>query len=326
MSQPASADTVSEHFDLYSLANGIYAAIATPDGGAYSNAGIVDLGDQTLIFDTFETPRAAADLRAAAEALTGRPATCVIISHSHADHVCGNQVFDPQTPIISSHGTREEMPASTGWLLELKENPAEIEAAIQEQQAALEGEKDPSKRTSLERSIQRMGYWLEGISDLELRFPNQTFSGRLAFYGSERRAEMVEVEPGHTANDIYLLLPEDRIVFMGDLGFFECQPFTVYADPQAWVAHLEEMEGSDNEVFVPGHGPLGSRTDLAVQRQYILVLESLVAQAVQEGLSAEETLNRPLPAPFDAWLQEGMARWEANVLASHERLSRARAD
>jgi glyoxylase-like metal-dependent hydrolase (beta-lactamase superfamily II) len=326
MSQPAGAAPVSEHFDLHQLANGVYAAIATPSGAAFSNAGIVDLGDQTLIFDTFETPKAAADLRAAAEALTGRPATCVIISHAHADHWCGNQVFDPQTPIISSHGIREEMPASTGWLVELKENPAELKEAIQEQQAALLGEKDPSKRTALERSIQRMGYWLEWLPDLELRFPNQIFSGSLAFYGSERRAELVEVAPGHTANDIYLLLPEDRIVFMGDLGFFESQPFTVYADPQAWVAHLEEMEGSDNEIFMPGHGPAGSKTDLAVQRQYILVLESLVTQAIRDGLSAEETLDRPLPAPFDAWIQEGRARWERNVLASHERLSRAMAD
>lgn len=321
MSQPTGTAPVSEHFDLHQLANGVYAAIATPDGAAYSNAGIVDLGGQTLIFDTFETPQAAADLRAAAEALTGRPATCVIISHAHADHWCGNQVFDLRTPIISSHAIREEMPASIGWLLELKENLAEIETAIQEEQAALEVERDPKKRASLEHRIQRMGYWLEGLPDLELRFPNQTFGGRLALYGSERRAELVEVAPGHTADDIYLLLPEDRIVFMGDLGFFECQPFTVYADPQAWVAHLEEMEKSGNEVYVPGHGPLGAKTDLTVQRQYILLLEALVAQAVREGLSAEETLNRPLPAPFDVWIQGGMARWETNVLATHERLS-----
>ena len=112
MSQPTSADPISEHFDLHQLANGVYAAIATPGGAAYSNAGIVDLGDQTLIFDTFETPQAAADLRAAAEALTGHPATGVIISYAHADHWCGNRVFDPRTPIISSHGIREEMPAS----------------------------------------------------------------------------------------------------------------------------------------------------------------------------------------------------------------------
>ena len=131
----------------------------------------------------------------------------------------------------------------------------------------------------------------------------------------------MEVTPGHTEHDVYLLLPEDRIVFMGDLGFFQCQPFTVYADPQAWVAHLEKMEASNIGIFVPGHGPLGTKADLALQRQYLTRLDDLVAQAIREGLSAEETLERPLPAPFDVWLQEGMARWEANVLATHARLS-----
>jgi hypothetical protein len=81
------------------------------------------------------------------------------------------------------------------------------------------------------------------------------------------------------------------------------------------------MEGSNSEIFVPGHGPLGTKSDLALQRQDILELEALVTQAIREGLSAEETMSKPLPAPFDAWLEEGMSRWEANVLATHERLS-----
>ncbi len=111
MSNSASALPTSEHFQLQEIARGVYAAIGTPGGAAHSNAGIVDLGDQTLIFDTFETALAAEDLRVAAEHLTGRPATCVIISHAHADHWCGNQAFAPQVPIITA------MPSVRGCLL-----------------------------------------------------------------------------------------------------------------------------------------------------------------------------------------------------------------
>jgi cyclase len=118
MPQKSNAFPASEHFELKQLAKGVYAAIATEDGAAYSNAGIVDLGDQTLIFDAFETPQAANDLRLAAEHLTGRPPTCVIISHSHADHWCGNQAFAPHVPIITTHTTLEEMPQAIGWLEE----------------------------------------------------------------------------------------------------------------------------------------------------------------------------------------------------------------
>lgn len=321
MQQKNNTTVASEHFELTQLAEGVYAAIATEGGAAFSNAGIVDLGDQTLIFDTFETPQAANDLQVAAQHLTGRPATYVIISHCHADHWCGNQVFSPQVPIMTTHAILEEMPECIDWLQELKETPSELEKAIQESQESLKSESDPRQRASLERSITRMGHWLTTLPTLEFRFPNQTFSGKLIFHGAQRTAELIEVAPGHTASDAYLFLPGDRITFMGDLGFFQCQPFMVYCDPQAWGAQLAEMEQSDAEAFVPGHGALGTKADLALQRQYIKLILDLVAQALDKGLSVEETLQKTLPAPYDAWLHGSIARWEANIHSTYERLA-----
>jgi glyoxylase-like metal-dependent hydrolase (beta-lactamase superfamily II) len=311
----------SEHFELEQLADGVYAALASPDGRAFSNGGIVDLGDQTLVFDAFETPAAAIDLRSAAEQLTGRSVSYLIISHCHADHWGGNQAFAPETSVITTHAIREEMPEAIGWLVELKENPSELEEAIRETREHLDAETDEQQRTSLEASIRRMTGWLEGLPSLEVRYPDQTFSGKLVFHGTKRTAELVEVAPGHTASDAYLLLPADRILFMGDLGFLRSQPFMVYCDPQAWISELGRMEQLDVETYVPGHGPLGSRADLELQRQFITSLEELVTQAVSEGLTVEETLEKTLPAPFDDWIQASAARWEANVLSSHERLS-----
>ena len=132
----------SEHFQLEELADGVYAAIASPGGRAFSNSGIVNLGDQTLVFDAFETRAAAGDLKSAAEQLTGHPVSTVIISHCHADHWGGNQVFDPETSIITTHTIREQMPAAIGWLVQLKENPAELEQAIQEMDMSLVSEGD----------------------------------------------------------------------------------------------------------------------------------------------------------------------------------------
>ena len=62
----------SRHFWLERLADGVYAAIHAEGGAAISNAGIVDLGGRTLVYDTFLTPQAAADLRYAAEAVKER--------------------------------------------------------------------------------------------------------------------------------------------------------------------------------------------------------------------------------------------------------------
>jgi cyclase len=312
-------DTVvqSEHFEIKEVAEGVYAAIGTAGGAAYSNAGIVNLGDQTLVFDTFQTPQAAQDLKAAAEVLTGRPVGYVVISHSHADHWCGNQVFEPHVPILTTHATREQMPPSIGWLQELQTDPVLLEQEIQGSRERLESESDPRWRDSLELSIRRMSQMREALPTMEFRFPTRTFETRLEFYGPRRRAALHVVEPGHSASDAYLLLPEDRVLFMGDLGFFGCQPFMVVCDPGAWRDWLKEAEGFEVETFVPGHGPLGTKADLVLQRRYIGVVEDLVAKAVQAGLTVEETMAQPLSEPFDAWLAGGMARWEANVRALH---------
>ena len=74
----------SSHFHLEQINEGVYAAIATGGGGAFSNSGIVNLGERTIIFDTFETPIAAEDLRVANDSLTGNPIPWVVNSHAHS--------------------------------------------------------------------------------------------------------------------------------------------------------------------------------------------------------------------------------------------------
>ncbi len=311
----------SDHFELHQIAEGVYAAIGIAGGAAYSNAGIIDLGDQTLIFDTFETPRAAEDLKVAAEYLTGRPATFVIISHAHDDHWLGNQVFADHAHIIATHEIRQEMRVHAKGLRKLQKNPSELEEMVRVNEEDLKAESDERKRMSLKTSIIRGRYALEMLPTLELHFPIQTFDGELIFHGTRRVAELRTRGCGHTSSDCFLVLPAEKIAFMGDLAFFQCQPFMVYSDPEAWKAQLNEMEQSDIETFVPGHGPLGTKEDIALQCRYIAVLEEMVGRIVKEGGTVEEALQQNLPEPFDMWLSGGMARFEANVRSTYERLS-----
>lgn len=321
MQDTTSTLSTSEHFELKQIAEGVYAAIAIAGGGARSNAGIIDLGDHTLIFDTFLTPTAAEDLRAAAEHLTGRLATYVINSHAHSDHWCGNQVFASHAPIIATHQTWEMIPMMMDYMEQLKEDPSELEKEVQEDEERLKTETDARRRKALEASIGRGRHVLASLPTLEFRLPNQTFEGTLVFHGPKRRVELLTEGKGHTDSDAYLVLPEERIMFMGDLGFFQTQPFMGSCDPAAWMAQLESMQQSNVETFVPGHGPLGTKADIALQMEYITALEELVAQVIQEGGSVEKALQWPLPAQFDGWLVGEMARFERNVRSSYERLS-----
>jgi glyoxylase-like metal-dependent hydrolase (beta-lactamase superfamily II) len=164
-----------------------------------------------------------------------------------------------------------------------------------------------------------MTHMLAALEVQVFRYPDLTFYEKLTFHGGRRKAELVAVAPAHTVCDTYLLLPADGIAFVGDLGFFQSQPFMAFCDPPAWQAWLAEAERWPVETFVPGHGPVGGRTDLALQREYLRIVGGMVAQAAGDGLSLDETLALPLTPPYDAWLQGGMGRWEANVTALYER-------
>jgi glyoxylase-like metal-dependent hydrolase (beta-lactamase superfamily II) len=82
--------TGSKHFQLNHVAEGAFAAISVPGTGSLGDAAIIDLGDTTLVVDTFTTIQAAEDLQAAAEHLTGIPVSYVMNTHWHSDHTCGN--------------------------------------------------------------------------------------------------------------------------------------------------------------------------------------------------------------------------------------------
>lgn len=313
----------SPHFYLDELAPGVYAAVATEEGNARSNAGIVDLGRQTLLFDAFDSPDAASDLLAAAQELTGRAPSCAVISHTHWDHWGGAQAIAPHIPILTSHAIRAGMPAAVAWVEELAADPAQIDEWLAEERAALEAAGDPIQRASLERSIGRIQALGLRLPTLSFRYPDLTFDGTLVWHGSARVAELHVTAAGHTPSDIYLHLPGDRLLFMGDLGFFSSQPFMTYCDPDGWCRHLDHLAQLDVDTYVPGHGPLGTRDDLSLQRRYLAVVQELVSAAARGGVPVDEVMSQTLPAPFDTWQRANLPRWQANVQALYERSARA---
>ncbi|MEW5868373.1 MAG: MBL fold metallo-hydrolase [Chloroflexota bacterium] len=313
----------SEYFDIQPLAEGVYAAIGQDSPAAASNAGIIDLGDQVLVFDTFTTSRAGHALRQAAEALTGKPVRCVLLSHFHYDHWCGNQAFEARTVLLSTHETRRLMGPLAEQILEQKKNPSPFRKRIAAEEQRLAQESDPCWQATLQASLARSRLALQDLADLQPRLPEHTFDGRLGFYGTRGYAELVDCGLGHTRSDACLVLPKARLAFIGDLGSFAQQPSMHYGDAPAWKAHLQNLEASELEIFVPGHGPVGGKADLRRLREYMDTLESLVRQVVQSGGSLENAVKISLPTPFDAWLLGGMHRFEKNVKYFYNRLSKA---
>lgn len=310
----------SGHFRLQQLAQGVYAAVLADimvNIGANANAGIVDLGDTTLVFDTFMTPAAAADLCTAAEQLTGRAPDYVINSHYHYDHVRGNQVFPSQAAIIATTKTRELIATRGADHIRQDRNTSTEELQKLEQQIATE--QDPHQCEFFRIAAAEGWAIRESLPVLQLRLPNWTFDSQLVLHGSRRTIQVITLGGGHTESDAFMFLPDDRIAFLGDLLFVGSHPYLGHGEPHALDQTLAAIERLGVETVVPGHGPVGTAADLRALRQYLSTLEELTLAVIRAGGSADEAAAQQVPPPFANW-QFGFFL-PMNLRFLHKRLS-----
>lgn len=291
----------SRHFHLQRVEDGVYAAIHKGGGAAIGNAGIVDLGDRTLIFDSMYTPMAGRDLRAAAETLLGRPVDIVVNSHYHNDHIWGNQVFEANTDIVSTIETRRLIVTTRGH--------DDFDTFMANAEANLESTRDHFTNTQ-DKALQRqLAFWIdyhrstvEAKPILQVRAPNITFTGRMVFHGSKRSAELIDFGEGHSPSDTVLFLPTSGIAFMSDLLFIAHHPYIGAGNPQNLLNILGQVSMFAPRMLVPGHGPPGAPDSLVCMIGYLNTLTEIARRMVKEGKVEEQIDRTPIPKPYADWL------------------------
>ena len=290
----------SRYFRLERLTDGIFAAIVVRGTGAWGNAGIVHLGDATLVFDTFVTPAPARELRAAAETLTGAPVRYVVNSHYHMDHTYGNAEF-PDAVVIATATTRDLIAQRGGSLLERVQADTHPEPGFLSQfEVAMRAEPDEARRADMAMELSEWRALHGAAPHMTLRLPDVTLAERLVLHGSRRSAELLSYGGGHTPSDAFLYLPAERIAFMGDLVPVRTHPFFA-GDAAEWLRILERVEQLDIATLVPGHGQVGTLADCATTRRYIGELRALAEALARAGGTADDAAAVPVPPAYANW-------------------------
>lgn len=291
----------SRHFRLQALADGVFAAIAANGGWAICNSGLIDLGEQIVIFDTFLTPQAAQDLRWFAVEQYDRTPQFVVNSHYHNDHIWGNQVFAADAQILSSVRTRELI--ATEGMEELRWNQSNAAQRLESLQTQFQNTGDPRQKQELLLWIGEYEGIVEALPQLKVCLPGVTFDTRLEIHGARRACELVTFEGGHSGSDTILYLPGDGIAFTGDLLFVGAHPFLADGDPQALLKALREVSQLKATCFVPGHGPPGSRADVELLSAYVESCLEIAGRLVDAGKFDEAAIKEvQIPEAFQAWI------------------------
>jgi glyoxylase-like metal-dependent hydrolase (beta-lactamase superfamily II) len=252
------------------------------------------MGEKTLVMDTGLCPQSASDLKNAAIRLTGRTPRYVINSHWHEDHVRGNQVFQ-EASILSSPETRK-MLTTKG-----KENAELIYANAKNQIDAMR--QLLANGTKSERMFARtgIGYYqgiLQGHPMLQITPPDVTFDGDATLHGRERKVELKQFKNAHSESDIVLFLPDEKILFCGDLCYIGWHPCIDMGDVVNLMNVMDELRRLGPNIVVPAHGPPGSVKDLEMMKEYIQTLMGLVKKVVNSGGSSEDAAAIPVPHQY----------------------------
>jgi cyclase len=223
-------------------------AYLQPDGGwCLNNAGIVVGAREVLLVDTAATRSRAEALRDAVATVTSLPVRTVVNTHHHGDHTYGNCVFTPGATVVSHDRAREEM---------------------------------------AEKGLGMRAVWpAVDWGDIRLDLPSVTFSERLTIHLDDLRVKVFHVGPAHTTGDAVVWLPEQRVLFAGDLVLSGCTPFLLMGSVRGTREAVATLRGLEPEVVVCGHGPVSGPEVFDTTDSYL----DWLATAAQDGMARGRT-------------------------------------
>jgi glyoxylase-like metal-dependent hydrolase (beta-lactamase superfamily II) len=230
--------------------------------GFTSNAGFVVTPEGVVVFDALGTPALAEAMLAAIRKITPQPVRYVILSHYHADHFYGLQVF--------------KAAGATIW-------------------ARREGRQYLASDLARERLAQRRHYLSPWVNDQTQLLPADRWldfptTQPIPFALGGTRFDLISGGNSHAPGDLMLLVPDQGVLFAGDLFFTGRLPFVVDGNTREWLAALSRIEHSAPRIVVPGHGSasLHVSEDLKVTRAYLEFLRAQLGAAVENLQSFDE--------------------------------------
>ena len=250
---------------LHDLGNGCWAYLQ-PDGSwGWSNAGIIADGEASLLVDTLfdlkYTKEMLDDMRASISG--ARKIDVLVNTHADGDHTFGNQLVEGAR-IIGTEGTVADFDRFDPALL----------AQIQH---------DPAK-------FGRAGDFMAecfrpfDFDNITLTPPTETFKDRMEIMVGDKRVELIEVGPAHSLGDALIYVPQDKVLYTGDILFSEGTPIAWYGPLQRWIDVCDRVLEMDVETIVAGHGPISTKEDVRRMRDYLLHVSEQARPFYEQGI------------------------------------------
>jgi cyclase len=255
---------VLEDTTITEVARGVFAFVQQDGSWWINNAGFVVGTDRVVVIDTASTERRVRSLRGAISAVTAAPVRTVINTHHHGDHTNGNCLF-PDAAVMGRTRCRTEVERNRIGGVDAIWGPVDWGA-------------------------------------LEMRPPDVTFESDAELFVDGRRIALIGVgAAAHTTNDLVAWLPEDGVLFAGDLVFNGGTPFVLMGSVAGSLAALARIRALRPRVIVPGHGPVCGVGALDEVESYLRFVQGRALAGREEAQSPLEAARATDLGQFAAW-------------------------
>jgi len=246
----------------------VFAYVQATGETGISNAGLVVGADGAVAVDALMVPSMTRRLVAAIKKTTRKKVRSLINTHHHLDHTGGNRFFRGAT-IVATAKCRSEL--APGF------PPVPL----------------------LQRFMPRFA---REFPRLELVLPTVTFEDRLVLHDGERELHLWHPgTPAHTSGDAIVFLPRERLIFAGDLAFHYVTPLAFQGHVGQWIAAADRVLAFEADVIVPGHGPIGTRKELALMREYLALVRREAKTRFEAGMPAEAAARDIKLGVYASW-------------------------
>jgi glyoxylase-like metal-dependent hydrolase (beta-lactamase superfamily II) len=276
------------------VGNGAYATISDPSKGAttLSNGGFLVGKDAALLIEGFISAGGAAFQMDALRSVTQVPIKGALDTHYHFDHSMGNSYYGANGIPLWAH-------AQVGKRIVDSYSPlqgANKDAVLAGAEKAVKDAKSETERAHAQSDLNAITTVFQVANASMLALPNHPIDpSKPTTVDLGGLTAVIESLPGHSGTDLIIRVPEQNIVYTGDLLFNGWYPvcFDEKATISGWRATLTKFASMDKEtVFVPGHGQVCGQEGVATLREVFDDISAQAEKLFKAGVPVSEAQQR----------------------------------